>query len=383
MSITQEQIIKAIKAKKSNQSTADKLGITLEQYLDLRKEYLILTPEQQVKEESIVENIMKNNNLNDTYDVSSGWLKEDGISIQFKKKTEEVDYREDLSVKIDNILKNYKSDYNPIVEKDLLINKNFTNPCVLFISLTDVHIDKQTVENKTLSGAGEKYIEVLNNLLYRSIHSCFVDEIVYVIGNDWFNTDTFYTTTTNQTQQYNNSQWYDSYEFSFDLQVKAINKLKQCCNKLTVIHCPSNHDRTKGFYFAHALEIYFKEDKKIIFNRTAESTKVYTYGENFIGLHHGDTKLENLPIYFASKYYKDWGKCKYHEIGVGDKHHKKTITIGITDSEISGIRVFMTPSMGGFGQWDKTQMYDTSIQAGICRVYDYNKGKCAEFEERL
>lgn len=282
-----------------------------------------------------------------------------------------------------SMLERYQSNYKPFTTAQLLLNTRFDRPTLSYIALTDVHLDKTNSVKQSLHDKIESYKQVLQTLVLRAYGSHYVDEILYVLGHDFFNSDTYYITTTNGTQQENNSQWDEAYEKGFDLQVWAIRFLKQFCNRLHVVYIPGNHDRTKTFYLTHALEVHFKADTAITFNRSSENTKAHVYGENFIGMHHGDTKIANLPLYCASKFYREWGSCRFKEIGVGDKHHKKGFKLQVEDVEIEGVRLFMTPSLGGHGKWDNSQLYDNSLQAGICRVYDKEKGKVTEFEERI
>lgn len=282
---------------------------------------------------------------------------------------------------IEGFFSKYNSTYVPLRKEDIIINTSYSGPSCCFIALTDVHLDKQTIDGQTLEYKIDRYHRVLETLLRKSFHSHQIDEIVFTVGHDLFNSDTFFVTTTNGTQQYNNSEYTEAYEKIFDSQVRAINKLKQFCNILHIKYIPSNHARTKEYFLVHALAVYFKGDKNIIFDRSPEPTKVYTYGENFIGMHHGDAKIDSLPLYFAQKYYKEWGGAKYKEIGVGDKHVKKSWNTSTL--ELEGVRVFMTPHMGGYGQWDKNKLFDNGIQAGVCRIYDKEKGMVAEFEEKI
>lgn len=278
-----------------------------------------------------------------------------------------------------SVLEKYKTKHEPVNLRSIIKNPAYTKPTCCLVALTDVHLDKQTIDGQTIESKVEKYHEVLDTLIHKAYVCNLIDEIVFTVGHDLFNTDTFYSTTTNGTQQYNNTQWDQSYEIVFDSQVKAINKLKQFCNKLYVKHIPSNHGRTKEYFLVHALEVYFKSDPNIIFDRSAESAKVHVYGENFIGMHHGDVKPDKLPAYFSQKFYKEWGMAKYKNIFIGDKHSRKTWNTQST--EVEGIRIYQTPHMGGYGQWDKSMMFENGIQSGICTIFDRDKGRIMEIEE--
>jgi len=310
---------------------------------------------------------------------SGGWI----YSADFKLKPS--NHIDNTTQRIDSLLKNYKTSYIPLTKENIIQNNKYTEPVALYISLTDAHLDRLTTHGRNIKDAVNQYLETIEYLVMKSFCCNFVDEIVYVIGNDLFNSDTYFTETTAGTQQHDNVMYDESYERIFDMQVKAINKLKQFCNKLHVKFVPGNHDRTKGFYLVHALDVYFHSDKNIIFDREATNTKVYTYGNNFIGMHHGDTKPENLPLYFAKKYSKEWGGSKFQEIAIGDKHVKRSWEQKIkpTEDEFAGVRVFMTPSLTDNSLWEKDGLMDVGISAGICRWYAKNTGKCGEIEHRI
>lgn len=280
-------------------------------------------------------------------------------------------------------LQNYVSTYTPLSKKDILINDVYTRPTCVLISLADFHLDKKTVEGTTISEKVATYEDVLNKLLYKAYKSHYLEEIVFLIGNDYMHIDNYHSTTTNLTPQDTLGTWHGAYEIGFDLLVRSISKLKQFCNKLTVVHVPSNHSRTKEYYMAHALEVFFKADPNIVFNRTADNTKVHVFGECFIGMHHGDTVSDKLPLYFASKYYKEWGMCRHKEIALADKHHRKEWKLSLSAGEADGIRMFIAPSLSGADKWHKDKGYDLAVKAGLARVYDYETGYCGEFEERI
>lgn len=315
------------------------------------------------------------------------WHKKRGLGFVYSAnfKLIPINIQQEKNKSIAEFLHHYKNIYNKLSKNDILQNSNFSDPCCLLISLTDSHLDMLDFKETSLDERILEYKKVLDQLVYKAYQSNYIEEIVYVIGNDMFNTDNFLNMTTQLTQQYPNSQWDVAYEKIFNMQVACIQKLKQFCNRLHVLTVTGNHDRTKAFYLTHALEVYFHSDSTIVFDKTSEPTKVYTYGATALFFHHGDDKMEKLPLYMASKYAKQWGSTRYHEVGVGDKHHKKSwsMKIGIDGEEIDGVRIFMTPALCGPNQWSKGKLFDNAIQAGICRIYNKEKGYCGEFEERV
>ena len=308
------------------------------------------------------------------------WHKKRGLgfvySADFKLKTQKED---DVLVKI---LENYKTPYKPISKSDFIQNNKFDNPTCVLLSLPDLHLDKLTVDQLSAKKSVENYETVLMNLLHKCYSSHFIEEIVFVLGNDFYHTDSIHNTTTKGTPLFVNTEWDHAYEMGYDLMIKCISKVKQFCNKLHVVLVPGNHSVTKEFYLAHALEMYFKSDKNIDFDRTKLDQKVYKYGETLFCFSHGNNVNEKLPLVFATSFHKIWGECKYKEIILGDKHHNSE-KIFSSQGEDNGIRMRILPSLSGTDQWHQDNLFVNSIQSGIALVYDLKKGKCSEFEERI
>lgn len=287
-------------------------------------------------------------------------------------------------VAIEEILKNYKSNYVPLKVNEVLVNKNWSDPKMLVINLNDLHFDKLDLENSTIDKRIDDYNECLKDLVLKSYVSFNIDKIVFVIGNDIFNTDNIHNTTTNGTPQSVNSTWDIAYERVFECMVKSISFLKQFCNQLDILLIPGNHDRTKSFYLVHGLEAYFRSETSIVFSRNSYLKKIVVYGNQFIGFNHGDNKNDKLPLAFATEFYEDWGKCKYHDLLVSDKHHnnEKVFKSNQTQNEFQGVKVRILPSLSGTDRWHNDNLYN-SRQSGVALIYDQKRGKIAEFEYQL
>ena len=308
--------------------------------------------------------------------------------IWHKKRAMGFVYSADFKLKdkedelLPKLLDNYKTSYKPIDEKDFIQNNKYENPTCMVLSLPDLHLDKLTVDLVTAEQSVKNYEAVLEKLLYKCYSSHFIDEIVFVLGNDFYHTDSLHNTTTKGTPLFVNTEWDKAYEMGFELLIKCISKVKQFCNKLRIILIPGNHSVTKEFYLAHGLEMYFKSDKNITFDRSKLDQKVYKYGETLLCFSHGNNVNDKLPLVFSTTFYKEWGECKYKEIILGDKHHN-TEKLFSSQGESNGIRMRILPSLSGTDQWHQDNLFVNAIQSGIALVYDYKKGKCSEFEERI
>lgn len=269
-------------------------------------------------------------------------------------------------------LESYSPDYNVPDEKEEHFEYMDAE-----ISIADFHLAKKTLEGETIETKGSHFITTLVNLIGR-MTACFkLHKIVFPISNDFFHTDNYQNSTTNGTPQDILVGYDKEYEVGFDLLVKAIATLRQHCNTLEVILVQGNHDRTKSFYLTHALEVFFARDSHIKFKREHSTTKWTCLGDTFIGYHHGNCKLDDLPLLFATGDGSEmFGKCKYREVHTGDKHHYMA-------KEIKGVRIQQMPSLSGTDRWHYDNNYVHNIRAGLALVYHPIFGKIAEFEERI
>jgi len=292
-------------------------------------------------------------------------------SVFSKRKTPKDYTAEDFS----KFLENYTSNYIPIPSPERS-KKDITD---VELSLSDYHLAKRYVDgdnNPTVRA--RRFFDVAQNLI-RKVKSVYdIDKVVFPISNDFFHTDNYQNSTTNGTPQDIILDYASEYELGFAILVDTIRMLKANANQVEVILVQGNHDRTKSFYLAHALDVFFTEEQSVTFIREEGLIKGTVVGETFIGYHHGNCKIDQLPLLFAThpKYSLMFGKAKYREVHTGDKHHYMA-------KEIKGVRIQQMPSLSGTDRWHKDNNFVHSVRAALALVYDAKLGKVAEFEERI
>jgi hypothetical protein len=205
-----------------------------------------------------------------------------------------------------------------------------------------------------------------------------INTVVLPISNDFFHTDNYQHQTTNGTPQDTIMDYSEEYELGFNVLVDTINMLRAHSHQVVVVLVQGNHDRTKSFYLAHALDVFFKEAVDVDFIRDHSVIKAISLGNTFIGWHHGNCKLEDLPLLFAThpEYSQAFGNAKYREVHTGDKHHYMA-------KEVKGVRIQQMPSLSGTDRWHLDNNFVHSVRAALALVYDLNLGKIAEFETRI
>ena len=291
----------------------------------------------------------------------------------FSKKKEAKDYSpEDFA----RFLENYKPNNVSVTKVDRTNSKDYVD---VEISISDFHLAKKTVDgDNDPTTRALRYFNVAQSLIEKVEANYNVNTVVLPISNDFFHTDNYQHQTTNGTPQDTIMDYADEYEVGFALLVDTINMLRQHSNNVHVVLVQGNHDRTKSFYLAHALDVYFSDAEDVEFTREHSVVKGLTLGNTFIGWHHGNCKLEDLPLLFAThpKYCYQFGNAVYREVHTGDKHHYMA-------KEVKGVRIQQMPSLSGTDRWHLDNNFVHSVRAALALVYDLNLGKIAEFETRI
>jgi hypothetical protein len=290
----------------------------------------------------------------------------------FSKRKEAKDYTAEDFAKF---LVDYKSNYIPQPQPELERAKLID----VEISISDFHLAKRHVDgDNSPSVRCKRYFEAATNLIYDVKALYDIDRIVFPISNDFFHTDNFQHQTTAGTPQETIVDYAHEYELGFALLVDTITMLKNVCKEVHVVLVQGNHDRTKSYYLAHALDVYFNAEPKIYFDREHSTVKATLLGETFIGYHHGNCKIEDLPLLFATHpdYSQMFGYAKYREVHTGDKHHYMA-------KEVKGVRIQQMPSLSGTDRWHQDNNFVHSVRAALALVYDKELGKISEFEFRL
>jgi len=398
------QLEKLLSWKKSKKFMAEKLQITEGEVEELLKE---LRGKDSSIEEEIVEYISATRKVNnekgtlestlvldyepkddielarlhkinlDKYVITNYWSKvlPSGkfTSSVFSKLKKPQDYTPEDFAKF---LQNYKPQHSAVKFVEIHSDKKTVD---VEISLSDFHLAKKVIDgNNDIEVRKAAYMHVVQELIknVRAVYN--IDTVVFPISNDFFHTDNYQNATTAGTPQDTIVDYAQEYEHGFDLLVQAIDFLKANAEEVQVILVQGNHDKTKSYYLAHALEVYYSEDSSIYFDRSTSSVKGISLGTTFIGYHHGNCKIEDLPLLFATHkdYSQEFGNAVYREVHTGDKHHYMA-------KEVKGVRIQQMPSLSGTDRWHADNNFVHSIRAGLALVYDHSHGKIAEFESRI
>lgn len=299
--------------------------------------------------------------------VGNYWYKGKHYSIHVKNQQVSM---MDIADMIIGEMKAYSPSYKPIKYKS-------GNKHLMVINPADVHIGKlcsayetgdeynhEIARSRVLQGVGE---------LTEKASGFGIDKIVTVIGNDILHTDNAKSTTTSGTFQDSNIMWYDAFNFAFKLYIETIEGLAKIA-PVHIAHNPSNHDYVSGFMLAQSVQAWFKNHKNITFDVSPAHRKYVVYGQNGIGLTHGDgAKIQDLPLLMAHEL-KEWSECKHRYIYTNHIHHKSS-------KDIMSVNVESFRSPSGTDSWHHRNGFAHSPKAIEAFIHHKEKGQIARLTE--
>lgn len=197
-------------------------------------------------------------------------------------------------------------------------------------------------------------------------------ELVYYIGNDFFNSEAN-NKTTKDTPQQNDVRWQKMFEVGLEIQLEALATLRNYFNKVNVMIVPGNHDRQMTYFLYMALEQAFKNDNIVEFSDNKKLTQVFKWGDCAIFTNHGDVNYKRLVQTLPAEFPKEWGESKFRELHMGHLHTQ-------TAQEESGLTTRRISSPSGTDFWHYEQRFNSSLAGHQLFIWDKYEGlKTQEF----
>ncbi len=273
---------------------------------------------------------------------------------------------------VNKFIEGYSPDYKEIKRKK--------GTHLLVINPADIHIGKYANELET----GEAYdcetavmrvLEGVQGLIDKS-KGFDVDRILFCIGNDVLHIDNVYNTTTKGTHQDTDGKWWEHYEIALMLYVKVIEMLREIA-PVDVLHSMSNHDYQSGFHLAHTLKSWFRKADDVKFDISVANRKYYQYGENLIGLEHGDgAKMDKLPLLMAQERPVMWSQSKFRYWYLHHIHHKVKHK-WLDAKDFIGVTVEYMRSPSAADSWHSRKGFCGAPKACEAFLHDKESGQVA------
>lgn len=292
---------------------------------------------------------------------SYGWLKTKDASIFIRNPHSE--YRvpfDELRNDFINEMKSHAPNFNKIKRGEI------KDPHLLVIDIADLHIGKLATHSETGDAynnelALQRAIDGVSGILEKA-GGFPIDKILFVIGNDVLHTDTPRNTTTKGTHQDVDGIWYENFVLARKLYTQIIEALVEVSD-VHVVHCPSNHDYVTGFMLADSVSCFFSKSENVTFDVSMAHRKYFKYGDNLIGLSHGDgSKMEQLPLLMANESKVLWSETSFRYIYLHHFHSKDYWKFR-SGKDYHGVTVEYLRSPSGSDSWHHIHGFQHSPKA--------------------
>jgi len=264
------------------------------------------------------------------------------------------------------------------------------------VSIFDLHMGKlawggETGENYDTKIARARFLESIEKLVHRASGFDY-SRILFPVGNDFFNSDTIFNTTTQGTQQDEDLRWQKTFNVGTRLLVDAINLLKQTGRPVDVVVIPGNHDFERSYYMGKFLEAWFNNDPSVTMYNGASPRKYYRFGKVLLGFTHGSEEKESsLPLLMATDIESKpmWSETIFHEWHLGHIHRKRNVNYKVVDTkertlnEDLGVTIRYLSSLTGTEEWHHKKGFVGAIKAADAFIWNDELGLIAHLNSNL
>jgi len=267
-------------------------------------------------------------------------------------------------------------------EPTYTIDKKEGEGYLLEIGAYDLHLGKLGIDgdNYSLDVARDRLFSALNSL-FNKARGFKIEEIVFVVGNDFLNIDRAnpFNSTTAGTPQSNTVSAYEAYRFGRKMLIEAINGLAAEA-PVRVIVIPGNHDEESMLHMGDAIEALYENTPHVTVDNSRPLMKSYKYGECLLIFDHGHRvkNYKNLASVISQRFRDVWSSVKHIEVHRGHLHSLKSSVMGQVE-ELNGIAVRHLGSMSPTDQWHDDSGYIGSTKRAHAFVWHKRDGMQCEY----
>ena len=260
-----------------------------------------------------------------------------------------------------------EDDHRPIIKK----NENKQTNLMLEIPIVDVHFGKLSLsedvaEPYNYNLAKQRFNCVIEDVI-DSVKDKQIEKIIFPIGNDFFNIDTYKSTTTAGTQQNCDLSPHLIFKYGVECLIENIIKLTDIA-PVEVFCINGNHDFLSSYHALYSIYCYFHNNENVIVNTGTRPRKYIEFGNVLLGFTHGDKEKNRIGGLMQIEAREAWGRTKYHEIHTGHWHSEQ-----IT-KESGGVIIRSLSSFTGSDLWHNESGYVGAIKKCQSFLWDKNKG---------
>lgn len=267
---------------------------------------------------------------------------------------------------IDNVLSNIK-----IKQFDGTIKDNsVTNNKYLVVPISDLHLGLLSEKNIT----GSEYnLEIAENLYYYVISDVInevrgqsFEKVIFILGNDFLNSDNINNTTTKGTQQDSSNLWHTIIDKAIEMCINGIIMLSSIA-PVDVVYAVSNHDYHSMYGVMNVLKAYFKDTDCINIDTSPKDRKYIKLDKVLIGISH-DLKPEKGLEIMSVEAHDKWSDCTTMIWFLGHLHTQMSYT------KKGYLEIFRLPTVSGWSRWTTQKGYVQSDKRNQSFIIDGENG---------
>ena len=272
--------------------------------------------------------------------------------------------KEDATKIFNGLTSNYKEKIN-IIPKQYEKNNN-----ILVLPIADFHYGLysdilSTGNDYNLQVAEKSYYQVLNDIKSRVENKQF-EKVVYVVGNDFINSDNLSNTTTAGTPQDTSASWFMLVTKATQLIVDGIDMLSTIA-PVDVLYVTSNHDLHTMFGIMQTIEAYYRKNKNINIDTSPLPRKYYKFGKTLLSLSH-DMKVKKALETISVEAKNDWSECEHIILMLGHLHQ------AMIYEKQGYLEMMRLPTISGFSRWSNTKGYVQTDKKNQAFIIDGDLG---------
>lgn len=227
----------------------------------------------------------------------------------------------------------------------------------LLLPQQDAHFNKLDIDgNNDIDERFQRVRDSAREIVSRATGNYNLDQIVYIVGSDEFNSE-WTGLTTKGTPQQNILTYQEAFQRICQHEVDMINDLLQSAKDVDIVFIPGNHDEFVGWHLINWLESYFRLEPRLHFQSMVDNTKYFQYGTTAVMLNHGDDmKPKDLAAKFPIGFKDYWSDCDHYYAFTGDKHTENVVELG-------GIKIHRISQLStSKGKWDDKKGFENRAE---------------------
>lgn len=247
---------------------------------------------------------------------------------------------------------------------------------MLEVNIPDAHFGKLAwgvetgYENYDTKIAEQMFMRALETLLERVKNYSF-DQVVFVVGNDLFNSDNIENQTTKGTTVTTDGRYHKTFYKVRRTITRCIERLREIA-PVKVMMVSGNHDDLSVWHLGDSLECYFHKYADVEIENIPTHRKYHQHGKCMLMFTHGDKgKRQDYPLLMATEKPEMFGSTKFREAHTGHTHMTKM-------DEQHGVRVRVLPALCPPDDWHSENGFVGNLRNAEAYVWNKDEGLIAQ-----